>query len=236
MTAEQFNAALIEALFVGPSSGGHLPSDNLITAIQQAVDTASKTFSVAEFGKQVVKNLSERLGGAGYVLTGNLAAAIQMAPVPPSGGGLEYPLMMYKGPHDAELTRVVENREEELAAVAEGWSRTPAKRPPSKYPLPMVEIDPAHGTDYRRVLLHSAAEIATFRRVTNPEDWVTDSVYALSGRPVGLDELVAEHAAALHKQIDQGLQQPPEAESASFASSDAVGHEPDADATGEGKE
>ena len=233
MTAEQFNAALIEALFVGPSSGGHLPSDNLITAIQQAVDTASKTFSVAEFGKQVVKNLSERPGDAGYVLTGNLAAAIQMAPVPPSGGGLEYPLMMYRGPHDAELTRVVENREEELAAVAEGWSRTPSKRPPSKYPLPMIEIDPAHGTDYRRVLLHSAVEIATFRRVTNPEDWVTDSVYALSGRPVGLDELVAEHTAAVHKQLDQGLQHPPEAESASF---DAVGHEEDADATGEGTE
>ena len=164
MTAEQFNAALIEALFVEPSSGGHLPSDNLITAIQQAVDTASKTFSVAEFGKQVVKNLSERPGDAGYVLTGNLAAAIQMAPVPPSGGGLEYPLMMYRGPHDAELTRVVENREEELAAVAEGWSHTPAKGPPSKYPLPMVEIDPARA-DYRRVLLHNAAEEATFRQI-----------------------------------------------------------------------
>jgi hypothetical protein len=97
-------------------------------------------------------------------------------------------MMMYRGPFDAEETRIVANSLEEATALAEGWNHSPAKHPPSQYPLNMVEVGRdswpglgPRGSDYRKVLLHSSAEEQTFWQVVDPKLWRKDAKFMWGG-------------------------------------------------------
>lgn len=156
----------------------------------------------------------------------DLITAVQKASLPDTGG-IEFPKMLYRGPADNEETCVVESSEEEASRIAQGWSRTQAPRPPSKYPLHFVEITAPANPSARRVVIRNSSEEATFQRVTNSEDWMMDNKAIFGGTPVGLDSLIAQHSELLHRQLDQELQQSafpsPEVESDTGGGSPASG-------------
>lgn len=173
------------------------------------------TLSVEEFGKRLIKNISDHPDSrGGYILGSNLISAIQLALDPGGEQGREFPRMLYKpGPAgDQEQTSIVNDDEELHAALEQGWRREPAPVAPG-YPQNWVEVDPSRGTDYRRVLIRNQAEEKLFKANTNPADWTKDSAHALAGRPTSLDDLVEEHRQQLHRELDQKLRNPPSGES-----------------------
>jgi hypothetical protein len=95
---------------------------------------------------------------------------------------LDYPRMLYKANYISEETTVVSDSEQEAALIAQGWSRTPAARPPG-FPKWFVEIDRSRGSNYRRVLLHNDAEEKTFHEVTEEANWIRDDGYRFGGYP-----------------------------------------------------
>lgn len=171
--------------------------------------------TVEEFAKNFVRIINRWPGTTFYVTPGNLSAAMLQALVPP-GDTQQYPKMLYAGDFANQRTCVVQDATEESDALASGWSRTPTKAPPTKFPLHMVEIATqvqfTRGQDYRRVIIHNAKEQAIFERATNADDWTTDSKFMLGGRPISVDELDQEYKAASLRQLAEELQQPPELE------------------------
>lgn len=72
------------------------------------------SLSVETFATRLIKNLAAIKGHpAGFLMSENLANAIQMALVDPGAGGDEFPKMLYRGPWDAQETRIVGNWAEE---------------------------------------------------------------------------------------------------------------------------
>jgi hypothetical protein len=167
--------------------------------------------TVEQFARSLIKTLMPRPGqAAGYLLVQNFCAAVQQALVPPGEQGrpMEYPLL-YKGPWDAEKMLIVNNADEQREAVAQGWNVTPAPRPQG-YPQNWVEVDPSRGSDYRRVRISNPKDEQTFKTVVDLSNWTRDDAYALAGRPIGLDDLVAEHKEKLKRKVDEGMLRPPE--------------------------
>lgn len=76
--------------------------------------------------------------------------------------------MLYRrGPaRDQQQTRIVNDEEELLAALEQGWSRTPAPCPPG-FPVTMVEK--AMRVDYRKVRIRNPQELTLFQQVANPD-------------------------------------------------------------------
>lgn len=172
------------------------------------------TLSVEEFGKQLIKQISANPGGHAYVLTTNLISAIQLVLNPAGEPSQEFPRMLFRPSPAGELV----NDDQELHnALEQGWRRERVPRPVG-YPINMVEVNPARGTDYRRVLVRNPQEEKLFLANTNPADWVKDNVYALAGRSVLLDDLVEEHRLELHQALDAELRNPAPAEEENAAS------------------
>ena len=113
---------------------------------------------IETFAKNLIRIINDRTrGGTGYVL-GVLIASMPMSPVPGDQSQREYPRLLYKRRGDTDETLVVQSCEEETAAVAEGWSRTPSQAP-LNFPKNMVEVNFARGRDFRRCLLRNPEEL-----------------------------------------------------------------------------
>lgn len=84
----------------------------------------------------------------------------------------------------------------------------------------------------RRVVIRNQSEETTSRPVTDDAfAWMQDPKFYYGGVPVGLDTIIAEHAAALHKQLDAELQQSPE--TATLTEADEVAEPGSSSTTGE---
>lgn len=167
--------------------------------------------AIKQFGKAQIKAISDNTRG-GYLLGSNSMSAIQMALVPPNVAQ-EFPRMIYKRTAlgGGDETRIVNDNEELLAVLEQGWSRTPSPEPPG-FPQNWVEHDRARGSDLRRVLIRNAKELELFMQVVElhpitgrPRHWGPDAQYAWAGRGVPLSDLVEERRTKLKSLIDQDL-------------------------------
>ena len=161
--------------------------------------------SVEEFAERLNEALINRHkhSGAGreYVLTGDLQRAIAQA-LQPENPDEQFPMMMYlRG--DRNRQRTVQSAEEEAAAQAQGFVRTPLAPPEPKYFVERPRSEGGTSYDLRRTVVFTPQEEAQFYSATEPGTWIEDDVTNQYGaRGVSLAAVIAERKEQLKSMID----------------------------------